>query len=553
MANRRNIDNRLLHVPSAAKRAISPVRRIWAVASVAAVLLGACSGGSREGEPASVPEQGRVGRAGQLSPGCEQGELPRGLGSGKSLLWASTCWQNPDQGSVALRDLNSDGVADVVVAALTNGDKAGIVALDGTDGGPLWQSESNIRMVTVTQFGDLNGDGTTDVIAGGRGQPDDDRPLVAIDGSDGSTIWRVGPIEPAWGNVYTPQSVGDVTGDGIEDWVVATGGDHLRGAFDEPTIAGRLVAVDGSDGTVMGSAAFPRLEETYNSPVVLDAHGGTRGILVGSGGEVFSGSLWRISLEDVLESKPGGFEEILPGEGQSSYMAPVSIGDLDADGSSDEAVAVRTDGLVTAMDPRTGTRRWEADPLAKSLEKMSPDTAVMSVAVPAIRQLDDDPQLEVVTQHALMKRDRLLTGAVTELDSVIAVLDGSTGEIEHELFVAGANSVQSPLIASTGNENGILCGCVVSGSAADRDDGTGSRHLGWWVPGVGEPEDLGLPASFSNTAAFDPETDAGAGHLLVSGVQDLIAVSRPRPRGRYVTEVIWGSYMGPDSTGHSRG
>jgi len=36
-------------------------------------------------------------------------------------------------------------------------------------------------MVTVTQFGDLNGDGTTDVIAGGCGQPDDDRPLVAIE------------------------------------------------------------------------------------------------------------------------------------------------------------------------------------------------------------------------------------------------------------------------------------------------------------------------------------------------------------------------------------
>lgn len=386
-------------------------------------------------------------------------------------------------------------------------------------------------MVTVAQFGDLNGDGMTDVIAGGRGQPDDDRPLVAIDGSDGSTIWRVAPMEPAWGNVYTPQNVGDVAGDGIEDWVVATGGDHLRGAFDKPTIAGRLVAVDGSDGTVIVSAALPRLEETYNSPVVLDPQGGTRGILVGSGGEVFSGSLWRISLEDVLKSNPTGFEEILPGEGQSSYMAPVSIGDLDADGS-DEAVGVRTDGLVTVLDPHTGIRRWQAHPPAKYLEKMSADTAVMSIAVPDLGQLDDDPQPEVVTQHALMNRDRLLTGAVTELDSVIAVLDGSSGEIEHELFVAGANSVQSPLIASTGNENGILCGCVVSGSAANRDDGTGSRHLGWWVPGAGEPEDLGLAASFSNTAAFDPGTDAGAGHVLVSGVQDLIAASRPQRLSR---------------------
>jgi len=149
MANRQHIDNRLLRVPSSARRAIPPSRQIWAVASVAAVLLGACSVDSREGEVAPVPEQGRVGRVEQLSPGCEQGELPRGLGSGKSLLWASTCWQNPDQGSVALRDLNSDGVADVVVAALTNGDKAGIVALDGTDGGPLWQSESGLRLTST--------------------------------------------------------------------------------------------------------------------------------------------------------------------------------------------------------------------------------------------------------------------------------------------------------------------------------------------------------------------------------------------------------------------
>lgn len=50
----------------------------------------------------------------------------------RSHLWISTCWRNPDQGSIALRDLNSDELVDVMAAAETTGDESGLVALDGT-------------------------------------------------------------------------------------------------------------------------------------------------------------------------------------------------------------------------------------------------------------------------------------------------------------------------------------------------------------------------------------------------------------------------------------
>lgn len=513
----------------------------------------ACSGGLGDGaamDASSAAERERAGRPDKPEIVCEGQNLPAEAVLVESLLWFSTCLKEIGDSSVALRDLDADGVADVVIAGRIVGDQPGVVALNGTDGTPLWQSDAGIRMVTVAQFGDLNGDSTADLIAGGRGLPDDDRPLVAIDGSDGSTIWRVDPIEPAWGNVYTPQSIGDVTGDEVEDWVVATGGDHLREAAEKPTIAGRLVAIDGRSGTIIGLVALPRLDETYNSPVLVDAGGGDQDIWVGSGGEAFPGSVWRISVDDVVRSHSTGFEEIVPGGGASSFMAPFGVGDLNADGY-EEVVVVRTDGIVSMLDPKTGVKAWVVDPMARYLETMPANTAIMSLAAPAIAQLDDDPQLEVVTQHALLPTERLLTGSFIEFDAAVIVLDGSTGAVEHELFVAGANSVQSPLIASTAEATGIMCACISSDSVTDvdRDDNKNEVRLAWWVPSAGEPEDLGVPASMNNTAAFGPNPEGGPGHVLVAAGRGLVTASLPLPNGRPVSEVNWGSYMGPRASG----
>ena len=477
-----------------------------------------------------------------------------------SLVWVTTCWEESQAASISLHDLNGDGRTDVFVEGprVENGSRP--MLLDGVDGTTIWQSEVDISMITVAQFADLNGDGLSDVIVGGRGVPEDDRPLAAIDGSDGSTIWRVDPIEPAWGNVYTPQGIGDVTDDGVQDWVVATGGDHIREVMEPPTVAGRVMVIDGAMGELVGAAELPEPQEIYNSPVIVDDGEGALFVLVGSGGEVFSGSFWRIALDDVVNGTDSGFEEILAGD-DSSYMAPASVGDLDGDGGS-EVVVVRTDGLVTAVDPFSGEVLWEVEPAAEHLDAMSVNVVALSVAVPALGQLDADASVEVVTQHLLLAEEDLVDGLVGRSDSVVAVVDGATGRIEHELFVERSDSAQSPLIASTEAGTGVVCACIPSESVADPDYELSRREtrLGWWEPDGESVVDLGLPTSLSKTPAFHRADGDTTGFVLYSAGTypaervrpSSITASIPAPNGAPITEVAWGGYMGPVSSGHSK-
>ena len=400
-----------------------------------------------------------------------------------------------------------------------------------------------------------------DVIVGGRGVPEDDRPLAAIDGTDGSTIWRVDPIEPAWGNVYTPQGIGDVTDDGVEDWVVATGGDHIREPMEPPTIAGRVMVIDGATGGIVGAVGLPEPQEIYNSPVIVSDGEGARFVLVGSGGEVFPGSFWRIALDDVVNGTDSGFEEILAGA-DSSYMAPASVGDLDGDNGS-EVVVVRTDGLVTAVDPFSGEVLWEVEPAAEHLDAMPANVVAFSVAVPALGQLDADASLEVVTQHLLLAEEELVDGLVSRSDSVVAVIDGASGEVEHALLVERADSAQSPLIASTETGTGVVCACISSESIADPNYELSRREtrLGWWEPSIESVVDLGLPTSLSKTPAFHRGDGDATGFVLYSGGTypgepvrpSSITASIPAPNGVPISEVTWGGYMGPVSTGHTEG
>ncbi len=471
--------------------------------------------------------------------------------------WTTRCQKLNVTASISAHDLTGDGVADPIVNVVDGDAPYQVVALDGTNGTQLWGSEDGITMITVAQFADLNGDGTPDVVVGGRGVPVDDRPLVALDGSDGSTLWRVAAIEPDWRNVYTPQRVKDRDGDGVDDWLVATGGDWLRTAAEPVTVPGRLVVVGGADGAVLAQIDLPDGQETYNSPVLVRTDEINETVLIGSGGELLPGALWKLPLDAIFERTGDAFEQVASGDAVSSFIAPVSLGDLDRDGRT-EAVALRMDGQLIAFDPSSGAQRWVSS-VHDAVGALTTDAAVSSLAVPAIGQLDDDAALEVVALHTRVTAEQLASGDVYDGDSVLVVYDGATGAVEHRLDGPAVGAVVSPLIASSGGMPGVVCACAMpldaGGTAGTKR--TDRIDLGWWQPGQVEhtPTSFGVPATESMTPLFsgvDGKFRLLSGGIFQIGDKERSIVSAIVPGGAMgpIDRVEWGGYMGVNATGH---
>ena len=122
-------------------------------------------------------------------------------------------WERPVNAAVfgirEIGDLNGDLISDV---ACGTGDTdpavKGVYALDGLTGGVLWYYNIGSGIWSVIPIGDVNGDDTTDVLAGGMSGV-----VYALDGVSGGELWTTtvgGIIEHVW-------TIPDVDGDGFDD------------------------------------------------------------------------------------------------------------------------------------------------------------------------------------------------------------------------------------------------------------------------------------------------------------------------------------------------
>jgi len=142
---------------------------------------------------------------------------------------------------VETTDLNGDGIKDVIAAEYDNTyyyESSKIYGIDGTDGSTLWsyQLDDGIRSMAI---GDINNDGVMDVVAGaGKGSPTPDGRVHAIDGTDGSSIWIF--IPGGTGDTNGDVAIGDFNGDAYPDVAVACWDDYVY-------------AIDGQTGTQLWS------------------------------------------------------------------------------------------------------------------------------------------------------------------------------------------------------------------------------------------------------------------------------------------------------------
>lgn len=118
--------------------------------------------------------------------------------------------------------------------------------LDGKTGKLLWHAPGRNQFYGSATFLDINRDGTPDVIIGGRSAE-----LQALDGKTGRKLWeffatteRMGHKKAGWFNFSNAQLIPDQDGDGLDDLLIANGGDATIGDVLPPPARGQA---DGSE------------------------------------------------------------------------------------------------------------------------------------------------------------------------------------------------------------------------------------------------------------------------------------------------------------------
>lgn len=291
----------------------------------------------------------------------ETDEPPRR--SGAPIAWSTYLENLGTFSSPRAADFNGDGIKDIVIGTgreeFVATDSA-VIALDGATGAVLWHVGARDQMFGSAAIADLDGDGTPDVVIGGRSAE-----LRAIDGATGRVQWEFYPgdstDEPrreGWYNFYNPQVIPDQNGDGVEDLVIANGGDVLAEPGNPNRPAGRLVVVSGSDGSTIASATMPDGGETYMSAVVADIRSeGDLEIIFGSGGETLGGHLFRTSLDALLKEDISD-AVVLASSPDRGFIAPPVLADLTGDGVLD-VLASGVDGRIFAFDGVDNGLLWQ--------------------------------------------------------------------------------------------------------------------------------------------------------------------------------------------------
>lgn len=261
-------------------------------------------------------------------------------------------------------DLNGDGVLDLVVGgggSEFTSTEYGIMAIDGSNGDMLWKVGTWNQVVSSAVFKDLTSDGIPDVFIGGRSAI-----LMAINGKSGEVIWQYLSYEKgmdlindtSYLNFYTPQFVPDVDEDNQEDLLISFGGFFKAGTGDPDRPSGELMIISSQSGGALRKLRMPDGRETYMSPIIYDFHNnGNPDIIIGTGGESLPGSLYRIKYADLLAESYSEPIRLATGS-TKGFIAPPVLADVNSDQVMD-IIANSVNGRMICFDGKTNDIIWE--------------------------------------------------------------------------------------------------------------------------------------------------------------------------------------------------
>ncbi len=336
----------------------------------------------------------------------------------------------------ALADINNDDFLDVIIP-----DSSGFVlALDGEKGKMIFQAEVSNRIMAPVNFGDLSGDGGSDVLVCSN------TGIVSALNGQGQFLWQSSE-ELGLGSIINSPLLSNLNKDSIQDVIV-------------PTSEKGLVALDGSRGWEIWNTAEMCRGEMITSPVKADlnADGVNDFVGVTKAGEVLAVTsegekvwqLWKTDLEKIYYASPlyipadsgglmvvatdkSGILALKAKNGRRAWISDISqrffaspIG-VDANGDDfQDVVAVSQNGNIYVLNGKNGDLIW----------KQSPGVEVQ--ATPAVYDVNDDGLKDLV---------------LPDTAGNIRVIDMQRGRTILELDVPGSDGfVASPVMGDVNND-----------------------------------------------------------------------------------------------------